>query len=121
MPGYLRSVLFRFLGALAGVALFLGLIVLALTNFDTPAGLPEEFNATWPFWLAVVLVTGGVFLLRRRLGAGPGWGAYAVGVAGAFLALILNARTGNALWFWLILAAVILIPYPTRSAPAVEA
>jgi len=119
--GYSRSVLFRFLGALAGGALFLGLIVLALTNFDTPAGLPEEFNATWPFWLVVLLVTGGVFLLRRRLGRGPGWSAYAMGVVGSFLALIVNARTGNALWFWLILAAVILIPYPTPSASAVEA
>lgn len=121
MRGYPRSVLFRFLGALAGVALFLGLIVLALANFDTPAGVPEEFNATWPFWLVVVLVTGAVFLLRRRLGRGPGWGAFVIGVAGSFLALIVNARTGNALWFWLILAAMILIPYPTTSAPTVEA
>ena len=118
MSGYPRSVLFRFFGVLAGTALFLGLIVLALTNFDTPAGLPEELGATWPFWLVVVVVTSGVFLLRRRFGQGPGWGAYSMGVVGAFVALLINAQSGNAMWFWLILAGVILVPYPTLRSPA---
>ena len=118
MNGYLRSVIFRFMGALTGAALFIGLIVLALTNFDTPAEPPEEFSATWPFLLVVVLVTGGAFFLRRRLGSGPGWGAFAVGVVGAFVALFANARTDNVIWFWLILAAIILVPYPTKRAVA---
>lgn len=114
MNGYPRSVLFRFLGVITGLALFLGLIVLALTNFDTPAGLPEEFQATWPFWLVALLITVGVFVALRRLGPGPGWGAFALGIVASFLALMLNARTGDAMWFWIVLAVVVLVPLPSR-------
>lgn len=114
MDGYTRSVLFRFSGAIAGMALWLGLIVLALTNFDTPAGLPEEFRATWPFWLVAILITVGVFLALRRLGPGPGWGAFAVGVVGPFLGLLLNAQTGNPMWFWLVVGFIVLVPLPRR-------
>ena len=114
MDGYPRSVLFRFLGAVAGMALWLGLIVLALTNFDTPAGLPEELSATWPFWLAAIAVTVGVFFALRRLGPGPGWGAFALGVIAPFLGLLLNAQTGDPMWFWLVVAAIVLVPLPRR-------
>lgn len=114
MDGYLRSVIFRFIGAIAGMALWLGLIVLALTNFDTPAGLPEEIRATWPFWLVTILVTVAVFFALRRLGPGPGWGAFALGVIAPFLGLLLNAQTGNAMWFWLVVAFIVLVPLPSR-------
>lgn len=114
MDGYPRSVLFKFLGVVAGLALFFGLIVLALTNFDTPAGLPEEFRATWPFWLVSLAVVVGVFVSLRRLGPGPGWGAFVIGVGAAFLALMINARTGNPMWFWVVLAAAVLVPLPNR-------
>ena len=114
MSGYPRSVLFRFLGVLAGSALWLGLIVLALANFDSPAGFPEDLQATWPFWLVAVLVTAGVYLLRRRLGPGAGWGSFALGILASFLALLVNARTGAAVWFWLILAVAVLVPLPSR-------
>lgn len=118
MNGYPRSVLFRFLGALAGAALWLGFIVLALTNFDSPAGLPEELQATWPFWLVAIVVTIGVFFLRRRMGPGPGWGMFAMGVFIPFVGLLVNARSGNGMWFWLIVAGLVLIPLPGRKRTA---
>ncbi len=114
MSSYPRSVLFRLAGALAGAALWLGLIVLALTNFDTPAGVPEELQATWPFWLVAVLITGVAFLVRRRLGPGPGWGAFAIGVVAPFIGLILNANIGGGggLLFWIPVLVMILVPLP---------
>lgn len=113
MADYPRSVLFRFAGAIAGAAVWLGLIVLALTNFDTPAGLPEEISATWPFWLVAAVVVVIVFLVRRRLGPGPGWGAFVIGFIAPFFALLANAQTTNAVWFWIVLAAFILVPLPS--------
>jgi hypothetical protein len=106
--------LFRLAGAFAGAALWLGLIVLALTNFDTPAGVPEELEATWPFWLVAVLMTVGVFLVRRRLGPGPGWGAFGIGVIAPFIGLILNANMGGGggVLFWIPILVLILIPLP---------
>lgn len=114
MSSYPRSVLFRLAGAFAGAALWLGLIILALTNFDTPAGLPEELQATWPFWLVALLMTVGTFLVRRRLGPGPGWGAFAIGVVAPFIGLILNANMGGGggLWFWIPVLLLIFVPLP---------
>jgi len=124
VPTYPRSVLFRLAGAFAGAALWLGLIVLALTNFDTPAGLPEELQATWPFWLVAVLTTGGVFLVRGRLGPGPGWGAFAIGVVAPFVGLILNANMGGGggLFFWIPVLVMVFVPLPRTGArdPATE-
>ena len=121
---YPRSILFRLAGAFAGAALWLGLIVLALTNFDTPAGFPEELQATWPFWLVAVLITVVVFLVRRRLGPGPGWGAFAIGVVAPFAGLILNANVGGGggLWFWIPILVMVFVPLPGLGAgdPAVE-
>ena len=118
MSGYPRSVIFRFVGAIAGTTLFLGLIVLALTNFDTPASFPEEFQATWPFWLITLGITVAVFFVRRRLGPGPGWGSYAIGLLAPFFGLLVNARTGSGMWFWVIVVALVVVPLPNlrRSA-----
>lgn len=114
MSTYPRSVLFRIAGAFAGAAFWLGLIVLALTNFDSPAGLPEEIRATWPFWVAAVVITVGVFLVRRRLGPGPGWGAFALGAVAPFVGLILNANMGGSggLWLWIPVLLMVFIPLP---------
>lgn len=114
MSIYARSVLFRLAGALAGAALWLGLIVLALANFDTPTGLPEELRATWPFWLVALVIAVGTFLVRRRLGPGPGWGAFAIGVVAPFVGLIFNANFGGGggFWFWLPVLVIILVPLP---------
>ena len=114
MSNYPRSVLFRLAGAFAGAALWLGLIVLALTNFDTPAGLPEELQATWPFWLVAIVITVAVFLVRRRLGPGPGWGAFAIGAVAPFVGLVLNANMGGGggLWFWIPVLFMVFVPLP---------
>ncbi|HEX6221929.1 MAG TPA: hypothetical protein VF115_12615 [Acidimicrobiia bacterium] len=114
MSPYTRTLLFRIAGAFAGAALWLGLIVLALANFDTPVGFPEELQATWPFWLVAIVITVGVFLARRRLGPGPGWGAFAIGVIAPFVGLIFNANFGGGggLWFWLPVLVIIFVPLP---------
>lgn len=122
MSHYARSVLFRLAGAIAGGAFWFGLIILALANFDTPAGFPEELRVTWPFWLVTLIVLVGVFVVRRRMGPGPGWWAFFIGAFAPFVGLILNARinSGGFLWFWLSIAVIVLIPLPAsrRYAPA---
>jgi hypothetical protein len=120
MTQYPRSVLFRLAGAIAGAAVWIGLIVLALANFDTPAGLPEEWRATWPFWLVALAVTVIVFVVRRRLGPGPGWGAFAIGAVAPFIGLLINARLGDGggLWFWLPILLIVLVPLPAIGGEA---
>lgn len=58
-----------------------------------------------------------VFLVRRRLGPGPGWGAFAVGVFAPFLGLLLNANLdgGGGMMFWLPVLFVVLVPLPAFS------
>ena len=120
MTQYPRSVLFRLAGAVAGAAVWIGLIVLALANFDTPAGLSEEWRATWPFWLVALAVTVTVFVVRRRLGPGPGWGAFAIGAVAPFIGLLINARLGDGggLWFWLPILLIVLVPLPAIGGEA---
>jgi len=120
MTQYPRSVLFRLAGAIAGAAVWIGLIVLALANFDTPAGLPEEWRATWPFWLVALAVTATVFVVRRRLGPGPGWGAFAIGAVAPFTGLLINARLGDGggRWFWLPILLIVLVPLPVLGGEA---
>ncbi|HUG32955.1 MAG TPA: hypothetical protein VMM14_08685 [Acidimicrobiia bacterium] len=120
MNSYLRSVLLRIAGVVAGGAVWLGLIVLALANFDTPVGFTEELEATWPFWLTALVVTGLVFSLLRRAGAGPGWGSFAIGVIAPFFGLLANASLGDGggLWFWLPIAVLVLVPLPRMGATA---
>ena len=115
MSSYHRSVLFRLAGAIAGAAVWIGLIVLALANFDTPVGPSEELRATWPFWVIALAVTLAVFFFRRRLGPGPGWGAFALGFIAPFLGLLINANVGGGggLWFWLPVALIVLLPLPS--------
>jgi hypothetical protein len=120
MSHYSRSVLFRLAGVIAGGSFWFGMIVLALANFDTPAGFPEELRVTWPFWLVALIVVVAVFLVRRRLGPGPGWGAFLIGALAPFVGLILNARldSGGFLWFWLSIAVIVLVPLPALRRPS---
>lgn len=90
------------------------MIVLALANFDTPVGLPEDLNATWPFWLVAIALTVAVFFALRRLGPGPGWPSFLIGFVAPFLGLLLNARIGGGggIWLWLPIVLLVLIPLP---------
>lgn len=120
METYIRSVLFRLAGAIAGAALWLGMIVLALANFDTPVGLPEDLRATWPFWLVGLVVVVGVYLVRRRVGPGPGWGAFAIGFVAPLVGLFANANLGNGggTWFWIPILVMVLVPLPSAAHTA---
>lgn len=122
METYIRSVLFRLAGAITGAAVWLGLIVLALANFDTPVGLPEDLRATWPFWLAALVVLIVVYLVRRRLGPGPGWGAFAIGFIAPLVGLFANASLGDGggTWFWIPIVVMVLVPLPSPSRTAVS-
>lgn len=114
MSDYPRSVLFRVAGVIAGGSFWIGLIVLALANMDTPLEFPDELRATWPFWLVMVAVTVAVFFVRRRLDPGPGWGSYSIGLIAPFLGLLLNAQIGGGgAWFWLPVVFLVLIPLPS--------
>lgn len=110
---YRRSVLFRFAGVLAGMSLWTGLIVYALINLDSEQGLPNSLEVTWPYWFVAVAITLGVFLVRRRLGAGPGWGAFVIGVIAPFVGLLLNANFGGGIWFWVPVLVLVLVPLAT--------
>ncbi|HJQ77579.1 MAG TPA: hypothetical protein VJ948_10020 [Acidimicrobiia bacterium] len=122
METYIRSVLFRLAGAIAGGAIWIGLIVLALANFDTPVGLPEDLRATWPFWLVALVVVLVVYLVRRRIGPGPGWGAFGIGFFAPLVALFANANLGDGggIWFWIPIVVMVLVPLPIPSRSAVS-
>lgn len=94
--------------------------MLALANFDTPVGLPEELSATWPFWLVLLLVVGVMIAALRRLGPGPGWPSFFVGFVAPLIGLVLNARLGGGggLWFWLPIAVLVLAPLPRMGVKA---
>lgn len=115
MSTYIRSVLFRVAGAFAGMSLWTGLIVLALANFDSAQAAPDSLQVTWPFWAVALAITGGVFLIRRRLDPGPGWGAFSIGVLAPFVGLFLNANFGGAgvFWFWAPVLVLVLVPLAT--------
>lgn len=117
--GYLRSVLLRLAGAVASIAFWLGLILLALANMDM-GGLtvPEGLRAGWPFWVGVVVVIVIVFLALRRAAPGPGWGTFLIGLVIPEVAFFINrlAATEIGMVFWIATAALILIPLPSRKA-----
>lgn len=123
MSTYVRSILFRVAGAFAGMSLWTGLIVLALANFDSVQEFPDSLEVTWPFWAVALIITIGVYLVRRRLDPGPGWGAYVIGVMAPFVGLFLNANFSGAggFWFWGPVLALILVPLASpRSKEASE-
>lgn len=120
METYIRGVLFRLAGAIAGAAVWLGLIVLALANFDTQVPFVEDLEATWLFWLVALVVVVAVFLIRRRLDAGPGWGAFAIGFLAPLVGLFANARVGDGggTWLWIPILVILLVPLPSLSRTA---
>jgi hypothetical protein len=118
MSNYPRSVLLRLAGALVSIAFWLGLIVLALANMDI-GGLtvPEGLRAGWPFWAGAAVVIMVVFLALRRAAPGPGWGTFLIGLVIPEVAFFINrlAATEIGIVFWLATAALILVPFPSRT------
>lgn len=116
MPTYVRSVLFRVVGAFAGMFLWVGFIIFFVANFDSTVVSFEDWVGVWmPLWLVTLVITVAVFFVRRRLGPGPGWGAYVIGAVAPFVGLFLNANMdgGGTLWFWLPVLAMVLVPLVT--------
>ena len=120
MTKYVRSVLVRFAGAMAGAAIWLGLIVLALANFDQPVGFVEDLEATWVFWVIALAIVFIVLFALRRAEPGPSWGSFAIGFIAPLIGLILNANVGSGggWWFWLPVLALVFVPRPGTRRPA---
>jgi hypothetical protein len=117
-PGYVRSVVLRAAGALVSVALWLGLIVVAISNLDT--GLPAQEGGGWPFFAAALVLTVIVALALRRGSGGPGWGSFVLGLLIPEVAFFINrlVSTEVSAVFWIAAAVLILVPLPTRKAVA---
>lgn len=119
--GYVRSVLLRAAGAVVAVAAWLGIIVLALNNLDTGLPASEGLAGGWPFWLAALIVT---VIVARYLGRNPGrpgWLHFVIGLFIPEVAFAINrlASTEVSALFWMVVAALVVIPLPARrEAPA---
>ena len=115
--GYLRSVLLRAAGTVVSIAVWLGLIVLALDNLDTGLPQSEGLSGGWPFFLTALIISVIVVLYLRRW---PGWGHFIIGFLIPEVAFVINrlATTEVSALFWIVVAALILIPIPSRQKVA---
>lgn len=111
---YFRSVFLRAAGAVVAIAVWLGLIVFALANLDTGLPASEGLAGGWPFWLVAVLITVGVALWLRRLGSGPRWGHFFLGLLIPEVAFFLNrlASVEISLVFWVTVLLLAVLPLP---------
>ena len=112
----MRSVLLRAAGALAAIAFWLGLVVVALNNLDT--GLPRsEGLGGWPFFLVTLAITLAVAFYLSRRPVKPGWLHFAIGLLIPEVAFFLNRLFSIEIGvvFWILVAVLILIPLPGRT------
>ncbi len=112
----MRSVLLRAAGAVAAIAFWLGLVVVALNNLDT--GLPRsEGLGGWPFFLMALAITVAVAVYLSRRPEKPGWLHFVVGLLIPEVAFFLNRLFSIEIGvvFWIIVAVLILIPLPSRT------
>jgi len=118
MGNYPRSILLRLAGALVSIAVWFGLIVLALSGMDSGVTVPDGLQDGWPMWGAAAVITVIVFLVLRRATLGPGWGSFLIGLlipeAAFFINRMADTEVGRV--FWIVTAALILIPLPSRKA-----
>ena len=111
----MRSVLLRMAGAVAAIAFWLGLVIVALNTLDT--GLPRsEGLGGWPFFLVTLAITVAVAIYLRRRPGKPGWLHFAIGLLIPEVAFFLNRLFSVEISavFWLALALLVLIPLPGR-------
>jgi hypothetical protein len=111
----MRSALLRLAGAVAAIAFWLGLVIVALNTLDT--GLPRsEGLGGWPFFLLAlaIAVAVGIYLWKRP--GKPGWLHFAIGLLIPEVAFFLNRLFSVEISavFWVALAVLVLIPLSGR-------
>lgn len=107
----MRSVLLRAAGALAAIAFWLGLVVVALNTLDT--GLPRsEGLGGWPFFLVALAITAAIAVYLSRRPGKPGWLHFILGLLIPEVAFFVNRLFATEIGpvFWIAVALLILIP-----------
>jgi hypothetical protein len=112
----LKSVLLRAAGTVTAIAVWLGLIVVALNNLDT--GLPRsEGLSGWPFFLVAAAIVVLVAVALSRSPGPPGWLHFVLGLLIPEVAFLINRLFATEIGaaFWIAVAILVLIPLPTRA------
>jgi hypothetical protein len=118
----MRSVLLRLAGAVAAIAVWLGLVVAALNTLDT--GLPRsEGLEGWWFFLAALSITVAVAIYLSRRPGRPGWLHFVIGLLIPEVAFFLNRLFSVEISaaFWIACAVLVLLPLPGRRNSEYEA
>ncbi|MGH8957635.1 MAG: hypothetical protein ACRDVK_03070 [Acidimicrobiia bacterium] len=111
----MRSVLLRVAGAVAAIAFWLGLVVVALNTLDT--GLPRsEGLGGWPFFLLALAITVAVAIYLSGRPGKPGWLHFVIGLLIPEVAFFLNRlfSVDISAVFWIAVAVLVLLPWPGR-------
>jgi hypothetical protein len=118
--GYGRSVVLRIAGAVTSIAIWLGLIVFALDNFDNGLPRSEGLGGGWPFWIGALVIIVVVSYSLSRSPRRPGWGSFFLGLLIPEVAFFINRlfTTEISLIFLFAVAVLALLPLPGRRAAA---
>ena len=114
----MRSALLRLAGAVAAIAFWLGLVIVALNTLDT--GLPRsEGLGGWPFFLLALAITVTVAIYLWRRSGKPGWLHYVIGLLVPEVAFVINRLFATEIGpiFWIAVAVLVLIPMPGPRQP----
>jgi hypothetical protein len=115
MTIYARSVLLRAIGAVTALLFWLGMVVLAISGFDSLVPDRERIDETLPFWGAALVILALVWIGLRFAGPGSGWGMVFIGIlAPVFGFAVYRFLPGPGLIaiFWILVVAVVLAPIP---------
>ena len=111
----MRSALLRLAGAVAAIAFWLGLVIVALNTLDT--GLPRsEGLGGWPFFLLALAIAVAVAIYLWKRPGKPGWLHFSIGLLIPEVAFFLNRLFSVEIGavFWVALAVLVLIPLSGR-------